>query len=111
MKQIKETKFTINNHKWKIKIKPSDELLTEFKKQYEDAYYCFGFTSRQYNEIYINEDMCYEEQIRTLKHELTHCFIWEYGYSYADFNNEEMVCEFVASINDFINDVIEKVKR
>lgn len=52
--------------------------------------------------------------IRTLKHELVHVWLWEYGhnqheearkYSYED------ICEIVASSNDFINEVVDKYKK
>jgi len=108
---MKETNFIINNHKWEIKLRPKLEMLEIYKCIDEEATDCFGLTLRQFNAIYINEDLCYDEQIKTLKHELTHCFIWEYGYYYVDFNNEETICEFVASINDFINEVIDKVGK
>ena len=52
--------------------------------------------------------MCFEQKIRTLKHELTHCFIYNYGLYNAPSFNEEMVCDLVASITDFINEVINK---
>ena len=107
---MKETEFTINNHSWEIRLRPREEMLEIYKCINEDATDCFGLTLRQFNKIYINEELCEDEQIKTLKHELTHCFIWEYGYYYVDFNNEELICEFVSSINDFINEVINKVK-
>ena len=48
---------------------------------------------------------------KTLKHELTHCYIWNYGlYNVSNFN-EEMVCDLVSSINDFINDIVVKFKE
>lgn len=106
---MKQISFKINNHKWKIELKPMEEMVEKYRQINPDACDCFGLTFRQHNKIYINNDLCEEEKIKTLKHELTHCFIWEYGYYYVDFNNEETICEFVASINDFINEVIDKV--
>ena len=51
--------------------------------------------------------------IKTLKHELTHVWLYECGHNQ---NNEktftyEDVCEVVASINDFINEIINKYFR
>ena len=47
--------------------------------------------------------------IKTLKHELTHVWLYEYGHNQdeKEFNNED-VCEIVASSNNFINEVIQQ---
>ena len=47
--------------------------------------------------------------IKTLKHELTHVWLYEYGHNQSEkeFNNEN-VCEIVASSNDFINEIVEQ---
>ena len=74
----------------------------------EKAYYVFGVTQRPKHKIYINKDLCEAQKIKTLKHELTHCYIWEYGlYNVIDMN-EEILCDLVASSNDFINEVVEQ---
>lgn len=52
--------------------------------------------------------MCFEQQIKTLKHELTHCFIWSYGMYNVEGYNEEFICDLVSASNDFINEVVEK---
>lgn len=104
-------KFIINNDEWKIKELSKDEL----NKMYEDnmkeeAYFVFGLTQKSEHIIYINKDMCFDQRIKTLKHELTHCYIWEYGlYNVTDVN-EEVICDLVASSNNFINEVVEKYK-
>ena len=50
-------------------------------------------------------------RIRTLKHELAHVWMWEYGHSQhgedKTFTNED-VCEIIACSNDFINEIIQK---
>lgn len=105
----REMSFSINNHKWTIKQKSKVEMLEIYQLIEPNATDCLGLTLRQFNTIYINDGLCEDEKIRTLKHELTHCFIWEMGFYYADFNNEEMICEFVATIHSFINYVMKKV--
>lgn len=102
-------KFTINNDIWEIKENDTETLKQMYEKQYEEkAYYVFGVTVKPEHIIYINKDMCKEQQIRTLKHELTHCYIWEYGlYNVMDIN-EEVICDIVASSNDFINEVVNQ---
>ena len=105
-------KFKINNDIWQIEEKKKDELkeLYETETQ-EKTYFVFGVTVKSKHVIYINQDMCEEQKIRTLKHELTHCYIWEYGlYNVIDIN-EEVICDIVACSNDFINEVIEQYKN
>jgi hypothetical protein len=75
------------------------------------ASFAFGVTIFPKHEIWINEDMCFEQQIKTLKHELTHCFIWSYGMYNVEVYNEEFICDLVSASNDFINEVVEKYKK
>ena len=52
--------------------------------------------------------------IRTLKHELTHVWLWEYGHNQHEDDKKysyEDVCEIVACSNSFINEVVEKFKK
>lgn len=101
--------FIINNDTWEIKEMTKDELIQLYQDNLkeEDVYYVFGVTIKPTHKIYINKDMCNEQKIKTLKHELTHCFIWEYGLYNVDNVNEETICDLVASSNDFINEVVQ----
>ncbi|MBR4486279.1 hypothetical protein IKS57_02800 [bacterium] len=99
--------FKINNHIWNVEIKPEQELLNEYWKRQPNAYGCMGLTFYKEHKIWIAEELCDDERIRTLKHELTHCYIWENGFYNVDFNNEELVCDFVASIYSFIEEVLK----
>lgn len=104
--------FKINEDTWNIEFKNKQEMLEIYKIEYEDdAYFVFGITNKPLHEIYINQDMKIEQRIKTLKHELTHCYIWEYGLYNAPNFNEEMVCDLVSSINDFINETVEEFKK
>ena len=49
---------------------------------------------------------------RTLKHELTHTWLYEYGHyqQEKEFSNED-VCEIVACINDFINKQLDRWEK
>lgn len=102
-------KFKINNMTWEIVMKTKEELLEKYESEREQkAYYVYGYTAYPSHEIWINQDMCFEQQIRTLKHELTHCFIWSYGMYNVENYNEEFICDLVSASNDFINEVVEK---
>lgn len=104
--------FYINNHKWLIKEKPGEELLEEYKKRINtNSNMCNGLTFYREHEIWIAEELCKDEKTRTLKHELTHCYIWEMGFYNVEFNYEEVICDFVATIYDFINEVVGSDKE
>lgn len=101
--------FIINNDKWKIKEVDKQKLTDLYNSQNDEtATYCFGVTIYNEHKILLNSEMCYQQKIKTLKHELTHCYIWEYGMFNIPNFTEEMVCDLVASINDFINEVVNK---
>ena len=104
--------FKINNMVWKIMMKSKEELLDKYNSNHDQkAYYLFGVALFPEHEIWLNEEMCYDQQIKTLKHELTHCYIWSYGiYNVPDYN-EEFICDLVSASNDFINEVVEKYKK
>lgn len=101
--------FLINNDRWTIEEKNKDELKELYEQEaLEKVSYVFGVTIKSKHIIYINKDMCKEQKIKSLKHELTHCYIWEYGlYNVLDIN-EEVICDIVSCSNDFINEVVDK---
>lgn len=103
--------FKINNTEWKIIEESKQEMINLYKEQIqpeEDVLFVFGLTNKSYHIIFINEDMCETQKINTLKHELMHCYIWSYGLGNVSDFDEEMVCDIVASSNDFINEVVEQ---
>ena len=104
--------FSINNDKWTIEEKGKDELKELYEKEtQEKTYFVFRVTIKSKHIIYINKDMCEEQKIKTLKHELTHCYIWEYGlYNVLDIN-EEVICDIVSCSNDFINQIVSEYKK
>lgn len=97
-------KFKINGITWNVLQKTAKVLLDRYNSEHEEkANYVFGVTIYPTHEIWINEDMCIKQQIDTLKHELTHCYMWCYGlYNILNFN-EEIICDIVSASNDFIN--------
>ena len=102
-------KFKINNNNWEIKEKDKQTLLDKYNSNHEDsALFVFGMCIYSEHEIWINKDMCKEQKIRTLKHELTHCYMWSYGLYNVPHFTEEMACDLVESINDFINEVVKE---
>lgn len=101
--------FVINKHTWVICELDCEMLDRLVKKVVGDEVVCsFGITKYDEQTIYINEEMCKDQKIRTLKHELMHCYIWEMGMYNVPTFNDEMVCDLVASSNDFINEIVER---
>lgn len=103
---MEKSKFEINGSTWHVKIISNDTMENQHGKQ---GYYTHGVTVYSENTIYINETT--PELIRTLRHELTHCWLYMYGHCQDEkqFTNED-VCEIVASITDFINNTINQLK-
>ena len=99
-------KFKINNDTWEIRKADKDKMKELWNRITGENTCVFGLTIKTSQIIYICSDICKEQQIKTLKHELAHCYIWEYGFYYVD-ADEETICEIVAKSNDFINNVVD----
>lgn len=99
-------KFKINNTEWEIREVDEATINNEMK---QDG--TLGVTIYKTQEILLLEDQA--NIIKTLKHELTHVWLYEYGHPQDDDSrySYEDVCEIVASSNDFINEVVEQYKR
>lgn len=95
-------KFIINNTEWNIKEVDEATINNEMK---QDG--TLGVTIYKTQEILLLKNQA--NLIKTLKHELTHVWLYEYGHNQDEkqFNCED-VCEIVASIDDFINDIVRQ---
>lgn len=96
------TNFEINNTIWSIEDVNEDRINNEVKNDTT-----LGVTLYKEQKILL---LTYQVNIiKTLKHELTHVWLYEYGHNQVEkeFNCED-VCEIVASCNDFINKVVNK---
>lgn len=101
-------KFKINGNTWEILTTSNEEINNIEGNNGEN--FIHGATRYDLNKIFINEDT--PEQLRTLKHELVHAWLYEYGHRPDGKRyNEEDVCEIVASSNDFINEIVEQYKE
>ena len=112
VRKVEKMKFKINNDEWSIILQDKETLKDKYNSENfeEESSFVFGVTIYSQHEIWINKDMCVDQQIKTLKHELTHCYMWNYGLYNAPHFTEEMVCDLVSSINDFINEVVDEYK-
>ncbi len=101
-------KFKINGNAWEISTISNTEIDNIEGNNGEN--FIHGTTRYGLNKIFINEDT--PEQLRTLKHELVHVWLYEYGHRPDEKRyNEEDICEIVASSNDFINEIVEQYKQ
>ena len=80
----------------------------------EDDRGTFGLTVFADNIIYIQRLKNKNQMLRSLKHELTHVWLYEFGHNQHDDNktfNYEDVCEIVACSNDWINEIVDNYKK
>ena len=99
-------KFQINNTEWTIKEVDEATINNEMKNDFT-----LGVTIYKTQEILLLKNQA--NLIKTLKHELMHVWLYEYGHAQNDVAkyNYEDVCEIVASSNDFINDIVKQYKK
>ena len=98
-------KFEINNDKWEIKEISNAEMNTMFPSDNEKTF-THGITIYRDFTIYINKDT--KSKAKTLYHELTHCFMFEYGHNQ---NEREFSCEDVCEICANSHDIIDKIVK
>ena len=99
-------KLKINNTEWTIEEVDEATINNEMKSDGT-----LGVTIYKAQTIMLLKDQA--NIIKTLKHELTHVWLYEYGHNQNDdktFSYED-VCEIVASSNDFINEIVEQYKE
>ena len=95
-------KFEINNTIWTIEETDEATINNEIK---QDG--ILGVTFYKKQKIMLLKDQA--NIIKTLAHELTHVWLYEYGHNQDEkqFNCED-VCEIVASSNNFINEIVNQ---
>jgi hypothetical protein len=99
----KGMKFKINNTEWTIEEVDEATINNEMKSDGT-----LGVTIYKTQKVMLLKDQA--NIIKTLKHELTHVWLYEYGHNQNDdktFTYED-VCEVVASSNNFINEIIKE---
>ena len=98
-------KFIINNDEWEIKEINNAEMNIMCGSDKRET---FTHGSTQYSDqvIYLNSET--PNKRKTLCHELTHCFMYEYGHNQQEkeYNNED-VCEICACSHNIIHEIVE----
>jgi len=96
--------FLINGSTWTIEEVEEATINNETKNDY-----CLGLTNYKTQKILLLKGQ--PNILKTLAHELTHVWLYEFGHNQSEkqFNCEEM-CEIVASCYKFINEIVEGYK-
>lgn len=100
--------FKINGNTWDISTIQNKQI-NEIEGNNGECF-IHGTTRFGLNKIFINEDT--PEPLRTLRHELVHVWLYEYGHRADEKQyNEEDICEIVASSYKFINEIVNEYKE
>lgn len=98
-------KLTINNQSFEI-IEQGDGENVYINKSDSDNVMRIGLTNVLKNIIYLHEDLPPQKKKETLIHELTHAYIYAYGFSTENYFDHELVCEFIST---YARDIIRTV--
>ena len=96
-------KIKINNRNWKVRfVKGTDKNLCA-----EDNEIVCGITNYGKSTIYINKEIDDDVMLDTIVHELTHAYLFVYGFGQVENFTEENVCDvFGAFAIDLTNQAI-----
>ncbi len=90
-------KILINSLEWEIK-----EVETRSSELWVNGKECFGTCKYPTQEIFIDSTLKSDKKYQTIKHELTHAFLYCYMLESKQQFSEEELCEFVANYADQI---------
>lgn len=101
-------KFKINDDEWEIRQISNEEMMAMVE---ENKDFTHGVTVYSQQKIFLNK--LAPNKKRTLYHELTHLFLYEYGHNQFDEQSYsyEDVCEISASSHDIIHKIAEDYFR
>lgn len=93
----------INIKGHEFEIIETDTLIDEKGNQY------FGLTEYVNPRISILKGLSDVQKRVTLTHEMTHAYLWAYGFGQCDEMSRELVCEFVGTYAHEIVDAVNRV--
>lgn len=94
-------KFKCNGSEWDIEEIEKDKMQIESGNDYT-----MGLTIYIPQKVYLLKGQA--NILKTLKHELMHVWMYEYGHNQDSKYDNEDICEMVSSSNNFINDIVEE---
>ena len=100
---MKKTTVDIHGTKWTV------ERVKDIKidKKQEDVTY-LGRTYYGKHLIQLRKDLDRVNAVQTMRHELTHAILFEYGISLTD---EESICNFIGDFDGELTDKADKVVK
>ncbi len=102
--------FHMNDMLWQILEKPQEEFWKDENKISGEGVY-FGKTLYKTREIWLDEELSIDQKIRTLYHELMHCYLRSY-ITFDELNiNEETLCDVSSNSHKIIHDIADKYKE
>lgn len=98
--------FKIKDRTWKVKLISQNEFI---RTADEKETLFFGQCDYITQTIYILADLSYEQSKQTLIHELTHAFMYVYGFGHITEQVPlEIMCDFVGCYAEEIVKIAEK---
>lgn len=98
--------FIMNDRKWLIKEVSQKEMMEYYNE--EGVGYYYGQTHFQTQEIWIDEDLSKEQKIKTLYHELMHCYLRMYIVTLDQTYDEESLCDISSNAHNIIDNIAKK---
>lgn len=102
--------FEMNDRIFTIKKVDQDILFNHNKKINDGTANYFGLFLPYEQMILLDDNISYEQAIKTLIHELTHCYIWSYGISCDSYDDED-ICNINANSHIIINRIVSDYIR
>lgn len=103
-------KFKMNDRTFIIRKVSKNEMWGDAGQAKSPNENYFGRFMPYEQEIWLSEDLSPEQEIVTLIHELTHCYIWAY-MSPLESCNEEDICYVSANSHIIINRIVSDYIR
>lgn len=98
--------YVMNGKVWQIKyVSPYSDMLRR-----SDGSVTVGMCDRNTNTIYVADNLQGQFLRKVLLHEVTHSAIFSYGIDMS-VDQEEMLCDFLATFSDEIISVVDNVFR
>lgn len=100
----------MNNRDWEIKELDGLTLKEVFIDEtgLDDIKVVFGMTDYKNQTIFLNDSLKFDNKIKTLCHELMHCYISEYCCQDEESYTEEEMCDISANSHYIIHEIVER---
>ncbi len=94
--ELANNKFVMGDRTFEIELVSQDELHNHNKKINDGTANYFGMFLPYSQKILLSKELTSDQQIKTLIHELTHCYLWCYSTP-CDSYDEEDICNICSN--------------